>query len=107
MAWHVKPSATTQIPTRDEPYLTKEMTAHYEKEIIPRYEQKMGAMMPILHDVQHNHGRPGQANGAQRSENHRHPTNRRRQYSRDAVSWPFGGVIARRRRAATGQGMCR
>jgi NADH:ubiquinone oxidoreductase subunit E len=29
------------------------MIAHYEQDIIPRYERKMGALMPILHDVQH------------------------------------------------------
>ena len=56
MAWIVKPSATTQIPQRDEPYLTKEMRKHFENEIIPRYERKMGAMMPILTDVQHRYG---------------------------------------------------
>ncbi len=53
MAWIVKPSATTKIPTRSEPYLTDAMKARYEKEILPRYETKMGALMPILHDVQH------------------------------------------------------
>jgi NADH-quinone oxidoreductase subunit E len=53
MAWTVKPSATMQIPTRDEPYLTDEMKSRFEAEIIPRYERKMGALLPILHDVQH------------------------------------------------------
>jgi NADH-quinone oxidoreductase subunit E len=52
MAWVAKPSATTKIPTRREPYLTPEMKARYVKEIIPRYERKMGALMSILHDVQ-------------------------------------------------------
>jgi len=52
MAWKVKPSATTQIPTRKKPWLTDEMKDHYVREIIPRYERAMGAMMPILHDVQ-------------------------------------------------------
>ena len=56
MAWTVKPSATTTIPSRDEPYLTDEMTTHYESEIIPRYERKQGAMMPILNDVQERYG---------------------------------------------------
>ncbi len=56
MAWHVKPSATTKIATRDEPYLTDEMKAHYREEIIPRYEQTMGALMPILTDVQRRYG---------------------------------------------------
>jgi NADH-quinone oxidoreductase E subunit len=56
MAWTVKPSATTSIPTRDEPYLTKDMTKRYRNEIIPRYEQPMGAMMPILTDLQELYG---------------------------------------------------
>lgn len=52
MAWIVKPSATTKIPTRDEPYLTDAMKARFEKDVLPRYETKMGALMPILHEVQ-------------------------------------------------------
>jgi NADH-quinone oxidoreductase E subunit len=56
MAWNVKPSATMKIPTRKEPWLTPEMTAHYRDVIIPRYERQMGALMPILHDVQHRYG---------------------------------------------------
>ena len=56
MAWIVKPSATTQIPTRSEPYLTDAMKKKYGDELLPRYEKKQGALMPILHDVQHDHG---------------------------------------------------
>ena len=56
MAWNVKNSATAKIPTRDEPYLTKKMVSHYKKEIIPRYERKQGALLPILHDIQDEHG---------------------------------------------------
>ena len=56
MAWIVKPSATTQIPTRKEPYLTAQMQEHYRAEILPRYQTTMGALMPILHDVQHHYG---------------------------------------------------
>lgn len=56
MAWVVKPSATQQIPTRKEPYLTPQMVEHYRREIMPRYETGMGALMPILHDVQHHYG---------------------------------------------------
>ena len=52
MAWIVKESAKMKIDRRPEPYLTDEMKSRYEKEILPRYETKMGAMMPILHDVQ-------------------------------------------------------
>ena len=53
MGWTVKPSATTQIERRDEPYLSDEMKQRYEAELIPRYERKMGAMLPILNDIQH------------------------------------------------------
>ena len=52
MGWTVKPSATTQIERRDEPYLTDEMKKHYESVVVPRYEKRMGALMPILHDMQ-------------------------------------------------------
>jgi NADH-quinone oxidoreductase subunit E len=56
MAWTIKPSATTKIPTRSEPYLTPAMTAKFTAEILPRYQTKMGALMPILHEVQHAYG---------------------------------------------------
>jgi len=55
MAWHVKPSATTKIETRPEPYLTDDAKARYEAELIPRYETRQGALLPILHDIQHEH----------------------------------------------------
>src|SRR5687768_6406422 len=56
MAWIVKPSATTQIARRAEPYLTSQMMEKYRAEILPRYQTSMGALMPILHDVQHRYG---------------------------------------------------
>jgi len=56
MAWIVKPSATTQIPTRSEPYLTDAMKKKYSDELLPRYEKKQGALLPILHDIQDEHG---------------------------------------------------
>ena len=56
MAWIAKPSATTQIARRTEPYLTPQMVEQYRAEILPRYQTTMGALMPILHDVQHHHG---------------------------------------------------
>lgn len=55
MAWIVKQSAAAKIERRDEPYLTDAMMERYTAEILPRYETKMGALMPILHDVQHAH----------------------------------------------------
>ena len=56
MAWNTKPSATTSIPKRAEPYLSEAMRKKYEKELLPRYAVKHGALMPILHDLQHEHG---------------------------------------------------
>lgn len=56
MAWMTKPSATTSIPRRAEPYLTPAMKAQYEKDVLPRFETTMGALLPILHDVQHHYG---------------------------------------------------
>jgi NADH-quinone oxidoreductase subunit E len=56
MAWIVKPSATTQIPRRKEPYLTAAVMEKYRAEILPRYATSMGALMPILHEMQHEHG---------------------------------------------------
>ncbi|MCI0363440.1 MAG: NADH-quinone oxidoreductase subunit NuoE [Phycisphaerales bacterium] len=56
MAWITKPSATTQIARRKDPYLTPAMMEKYRAEILPRYEKSMGALMPILHEVQHEYG---------------------------------------------------
>jgi NADH-quinone oxidoreductase subunit E len=56
MSWNVKPSATTQIPRRKDPYLTAPMMDKYRAEILPRYQTTMGALMPILHEVQHHYG---------------------------------------------------
>lgn len=56
MAWIVKPSSTLEIERRAEPYVTDEMRRQFEKEILPRYATKHGALMPILHDVQHTYG---------------------------------------------------
>ena len=53
MAWAVKPSATTSIKRRSEPYLTREMKDRYTAELLPRYEQARGALLPILNDIQH------------------------------------------------------
>ena len=53
MAWTVKPSSTTEIERRDEPYLTEKMKKHYTAEILPRYETKMATLLPILNDLQH------------------------------------------------------
>jgi NADH-quinone oxidoreductase subunit E len=53
MAWIAKASSTEKIERRAEPYVTAQMKAAWEKDILPRYATKHGALMPILHEVQH------------------------------------------------------
>ncbi len=55
MAWITKPSATQKIPTRAEPYCTPAMKDRWERELLPRYATRHGALMPILHEIQHQH----------------------------------------------------
>ncbi len=52
MTLEAKPSATTEIPTRSEPYITEQMKARWTEELLPRYEEHRGALLPILHEVQ-------------------------------------------------------
>jgi NADH-quinone oxidoreductase E subunit len=56
MAWITKPSATMAVPRRDAPWLTPAMHERATTVLIPRYETKLGALMPILHDVQTAYG---------------------------------------------------
>lgn len=56
MAWITKPSGSTKIETRDEPYLTAAMKARLSSEMLPRYETKLAALLPCLHEVQHAYG---------------------------------------------------
>ncbi|MSR19188.1 MAG: NAD(P)H-dependent oxidoreductase subunit E [Phycisphaerales bacterium] len=53
MAWITKPSATTSIPRRSEPYATEAIKGRWEKEIVANYATRQGALMPILHEIQH------------------------------------------------------
>jgi NADH:ubiquinone oxidoreductase subunit E len=53
MAWPTKPSATMQIARRAEPYATAAMKDRWTREVLPKYATRLGALMPILHDVQH------------------------------------------------------
>lgn len=53
MSWKAKPSGTMKIERRAEPYLTAAMKERFDREIRPRYETPMGALLPILHEVQH------------------------------------------------------
>ena len=52
MAWKTKQSATIEIDKRSEPYLTQQMQDRFTTELLPRYETKHAALLPILHDVQ-------------------------------------------------------
>ena len=56
MAWIVKESATMQIERRAEPWVTDQMKATWRDTILPRYATSLGALMPVLHDVQHAYG---------------------------------------------------
>lgn len=56
MAWITKQSATARFPRRDEPYLTSAMRADLSSRVLPRYEQKAGALLPALHMVQQEYG---------------------------------------------------
>jgi len=53
MAWQIKPSATTEYARRDEPFLTQAMQKRFTAELLGRYENPRGALMPILNDLQH------------------------------------------------------
>lgn len=62
MAWITKNSAAMKVERRSEPYLTAAMKKHLGEKIVPRYENKQGALLPCLHTIQHEYGWvPGQA----------------------------------------------
>jgi NADH:ubiquinone oxidoreductase subunit E len=56
MAWITKNSAGMKIARRSEPYLTAELKAKLTRDILPRYETLQGALLPTLHEVQHQWG---------------------------------------------------
>lgn len=56
MAWITKPSATTKIERRDQPYLTPEMRDSLTTTYLPRYQKPAGALLPALHMIQHDYG---------------------------------------------------
>lgn len=56
MGWITKPSGTTQIERRPEPYLTDAIKQMIERDYLPRFEKKQGALLPTLHAVQHEYG---------------------------------------------------
>ncbi|QOI99920.1 MAG: NADH-quinone oxidoreductase subunit NuoE [Phycisphaeraceae bacterium] len=45
-----------KIDRRPEPYVTAAMREKIERQILPRYENRMGALLPCLHEVQHAYG---------------------------------------------------
>lgn len=52
MAWITKPSGSMKIARRDEAYLTPAIAERFTREILPRYEKKQGALLPLLRAVQ-------------------------------------------------------
>lgn len=56
MAWITKPSATTKIERRSEPWLTEAMKREIREKYVPRYETKLAVLLPALHLVQHEYG---------------------------------------------------
>lgn len=52
MAWITKNSGGATIERRAEPYLTGEIKDSITRTYLPRYETKMGALIPTLHAVQ-------------------------------------------------------
>jgi NADH-quinone oxidoreductase E subunit len=62
MAWITKNSAAMKVEKRAEPYMTAALKEKFTKEVLPRYETKLAALLPCLHAVQHENGWiPGQA----------------------------------------------
>jgi len=45
-----------QVERREQPYLTDEMKKRLAEVIVPRYETKLGALMPVLREIQHAYG---------------------------------------------------
>ncbi len=56
MAWITKQSAEQQIERRAEPFLTDAMKERFEREIVSRYPWRRSAILPILHEIQHEYG---------------------------------------------------
>jgi NADH-quinone oxidoreductase E subunit len=56
MAWITKNSAAARIEKRDQPYLDDAMKQDLRTRVLPRYEQRKGALLPCLHAIQHAYG---------------------------------------------------
>jgi NADH-quinone oxidoreductase subunit E len=56
MAWITKNSGGMKIERRAEPYLTPAMKEGLSRAVLPRYETRQAALLPVLHAVQHEYG---------------------------------------------------
>ena len=56
MSWETKKTETTNIENSNRKFCSEEMKNKWKDKILPRYETPLGALMPILHDVQETHG---------------------------------------------------
>lgn len=56
MAWITKDSANAKVEKRSEPYLTDAMKKTMREKYLPRYERTQGALLPVLHMIQHKYG---------------------------------------------------
>lgn len=56
MAWITKNVAAERVERRPEPYLTDAMKSRLTRDILPRYATRMGALLPVLHTIQHEYG---------------------------------------------------
>ncbi|MSQ90862.1 MAG: NAD(P)H-dependent oxidoreductase subunit E [Phycisphaerales bacterium] len=53
MSWKTKLSRSMVVTRPTTPFCTPAMIAQWEQKLLPRYATRHGALMPILHDVQH------------------------------------------------------
>lgn len=56
MAWITKNSAAQKVERRSQPYFTDAMKSDLRDRVLPRYENKQGALLPCLHTIQHAYG---------------------------------------------------
>lgn len=56
MAWITKHSASATIQRRAEPYLTAALKQRLSERVLPRFETKLAALLPVLHEIQHECG---------------------------------------------------
>ncbi|MBM4107501.1 MAG: NADH-quinone oxidoreductase subunit NuoE [Phycisphaerae bacterium] len=56
MAWITKHSAAATVPRRPDPYLTAALKQRLSERVLPRFETRLAALLPVLHEVQHEQG---------------------------------------------------